>query len=367
MTVPWPGFTTQAPPTSPQMLAYLDELGTWLDDQRRGLDRLDQKLQAVGHAQGLQDMVMTLTVWQAVKDRYTDVTKVWDSGRVTEVDLKKLAVMVWSNLNDMLTPGTTLVTGGGLNVTLPEACRMLEALANQLSSRFQLAPVPTEASARFAALLAQVDRIKDQSKLDAPEIRQATATAVDDLAGEVKAMIDKADRGGDVGGIIGPLEVRAARLERDLIVGHAERVQLAQRRAAAKRQTEALTARELAVADLVRRTQARVTPAPKYAVPHVAALGDIPGTADRLEAYLTRLAQVSAALDVVQTANEQAYARRDQVLARLEKSEATRSEPGDPLAAALATQIRELLGRSPAPLAVVEPLLAAYEASGGPA
>ena len=304
MSVPWPEGSPQQPPTSGQMLAYLDQLGTWIEDSRRDLDRLDQKFQTTGQTQGVQDIAMTLTVWQAIKDRYTDLNRTWDSGRVTDQDLKKLAVMIWSNLNDMLTPGTTLNSGGGLNLCLPEACRMLEALISQLSSKYQLAPVPTETSARIASLLAQVERIRDQSALDPPEARTVTDADIADLAADVQTLIDKADRGGDIGGILGPQEVRAARMERDLIVGHAERVMLAGKMNEARSRRAALMGREEAIRNLVAKTQASVSPAPKYAVPHVEALGEIPTTARELDAYLARLDQVSQALDIVQNANQ---------------------------------------------------------------
>jgi len=364
MSVPWPEGSVRNPPTSQQMLTYLDLLGTWIDHTRTDLDRLDQKLQEVGQLQGVQDLAMTLTVWQAIKDRYTDLTKVWDSGRVIDQDLKKLAVMIWSNLNDQLTPGTTLATGGGLSLTLPEACRMLEALVAQLSSRYQLASVPTEVSARIASLRAQIERIRDQAELDPPQIRQITEPQVTDLASDVKDLIDKADRGGDIGGILGPLEVRAAHLERDLIVGHSERAMLAGKISQARSRQAALVAREQAVDELVKRTQAAVDPAPKYAVPHVQALGEIPTTAKELDAYLARLDQVSSALDIVQNANQKAYATLTTLLSRLEKAEAMNQSGKDAVADTLSAQIRELLDRTPAPIGVITPLIAALEASG---
>jgi len=306
MSVPWPEGSAQNPPTAGQMLTYLGQLGTWIDDSRRDLDRLDNKFQAAGQTQGVQDIAMTLTVWQAIQARYADLNRTWDSGRVTDQDLKKLAVMIWSNLNDMLTPGTTLNAGGGLNLSLPEACRMLEALIAQLSSKYQLAPVPTETSARIASLLAQVERIRDQSALDPPQARTIADAEIADLASDVQTLIDKAERGGDIGGILGPLEVRAAQMERDLIVGHAERAMLAGKMDQARSRRAALAGREEAIWNLVRKTRASVHPAPKYAVPHVEALGEIPATAEELDAYLAKLDQVSQAFDIVQNANQKA-------------------------------------------------------------
>ena len=362
MTVPWPEGSATQPPTHNQMLKYLDDCGTWINDRREDLDRLDRKIQATT-PQGVTDIAMTLTVWQAIKDRYTDLVKVWDSGRVIEIDMKKMAVMIWANLNDMLTPGTTISSGGGLAVSLPEACRMLEALISQLSSRYELAPVPTETTSRITQLLAQVERIREQSKLDPPGIREISEAQVDDLSAGVKDLIEKVNRGGDIGGFLGPIEVRAARMERDLIVGHAERAMLAQKVALVNQRRTALIQRGQAVGEIVRKTRLTVDPAPKYAVPSVEALGEIPLTQRELEEYLKRLDQVSTAFDVVQEANQKALAAKSVLMARFEKANTNRSK--DSLTTSLATQIRELMGQTPTPMAIVEPLINAFEASGG--
>jgi hypothetical protein len=345
------------------MLTYLDDCGNWINDRRQDLDRLDRKVQATS-PQGVTDIAMTLTVWQAIKDRYTDLVKVWDSGRVLDIDLKKIAVMIWANLNDMLTPGTTISSGGGLAVSLPEACRMLEALISQLSSRYELAPVSTETTARITQLLAQVERIREQAKLDPPGIREATEAQVANLASGVKDLVEKANRGGDIGGFLGPLEVRASLMERDLIVSHAERAMLAQKVGLASQRRTSMIQREHAVTEIVRKTRSSVDPAPKYAVPSVEALGEIPTTQGQLEEYMKRLDQVNAAFDVVQQANQQALAAKSSLTARFEKAYATLGS-ADPLTASLATQIRDLMGQSPTPIAVVEPLINAFEATGG--
>jgi len=366
MTLPQAPGSAQQPPTAQEMLAYLGQLGDWVTACRNDLDRIDQKVQSVNPVQGVQDVAMTLTVWQAIDHRYTDLMNAWDSGRVTDVDLRKLGVMIWSDLNDQLTPGTTLGNGGGLALSLPEACRMLEALISQLSARYQLADVPTEASTRIAALRAQLERIRNQAALDPPAVQQITQPTVSALAADITNLVDAADRGADVGGILGPLEVRAARLERDLIVGHAERQMLAGQIQQAQSRRAGLVAREREVTELAVRTREAVTPAPKYAVPRIEALGEVPTTTAELNAYLARLDQAGKALDVVQQANLRALAHKSDLALRLEKAEAGKTG-NDPLATSLNTQIRQLLQQNPAPLAVVEPLIAAYEAAEVPA
>lgn len=361
MTTPWPPGSVQEPPTTQEMLAYLDSLGEWVASKRADLDRVDARV-GLGGREGIADMTTIMTVWQAVDTRYRDLVKVWDSGRVVDADLKKMATMIWSNLNDMLTPGTSLATGGGLAVSLPEACRMLEALIIQLNARFQLAQVPTELSTRVQALRAQIERIREQASLDPPQVQQLTEPEVADLAGDVADMIGKSDRGADIGGILGPLEIRAARLERDLIVSHAQRAQLATHISQASARRALLIDKEKAVAALVSTTVASVAPAPKYAVPHVDALGPVPTSDQELRTYLASLDQVNAALDHVRRANESALKTRDDLVARAKK--AREVIPETPLTTSLATQIADLFTRMPLPIDVLSALVDAYEASG---
>jgi hypothetical protein len=344
-------------------MAYLPQLEQWIDQTRATLDGLDRKIQQASPDQGVHDMAMTLTVWQAVSDRYHDLDRTWDSGRVTEVQLRTLGAMIWGNLNDMLTPGTTLTTGGGLALSLPEACRMLDALVTQLSTRYQLGPVAPQAAARIAGLRAQLERIRQQVALDPPQILATTAGPVNQLSHDVDELVAMADRGGDIGGIIGPLEARAARMERDLIVAHAERAQLAAAVGQARNRQAQLIAREQAVTTLVAATQAEVTPAPKYAVPHVEALGPVPNTIADLPAYLAKLDQVNRALDLVQQANLQANARK-QGLAQRFQAARTAASANQSLTQTLGTQIEQLLTSRPAPLDVIEPLIAALETAG---
>jgi hypothetical protein len=344
------------------MLSYLDALGDWVTAKRADLDRVDARVGMNGTQEGIADMTTIMTVWQAVDTRYKDLVRVWDSGRVVDADLKKLATMIWSNLNDMLTPGTSLGTGGGLAVSLPEACRMLEALIIQLNARFQLAQVPTELSTRVQALRAQMVRIRDQANLDPAPVQSLTEPAVADLASDIGDLIAKSDQGADIGGILGPLEIRAARLERDLIVSHAQRAQLSTQITQVNAQRSALIDKEKQVSALVATTQASVAPAPKYAVPHVDALGDVPRTGPELTAYMARLNQVNAALDQVRRANETALKTRDDLVARAKKARETL--PQTPLTASLATQIADLFTRSPLPVDVLTALVDAYEASG---
>jgi len=346
------------------MLAYLDDLTNWLATGRAGLDRLDARIQETGGPTGAMDMATTLSIWQAIKQRSDDLMRLWDSGRVVDTDLAKLAGLIWSPLNDMLTPGATLSTGAGLNVSLPEACRMLDALIAQLASRYQFAQTNGEVNVRIQNLRAQVERIRQQADLDAPAIQATTAPAVTSLADDVAQMIAGADRGADIGGTLAPLEIRAAHLERDLIVGHAERATLAQQIAQTQARCLGLSARANALADLIAQVRQEVTPAPKYALPRVEALGDVPVTTQLPAPYQAKLDQVEAALTIVEQANRRALAAKTDLanqLADLRQHSAGRT-PSD-LAQQLDRQISQLLSTNPVPIDVVARLIDAYRAA----
>jgi hypothetical protein len=366
---PWPPGSIDQPAEPRLFLGYLDALGQWLGERRHELDRLDQailKLPDAGAATA--DLVVALSVWQTIQKRYEECLKVWDSGRVTPVELKKLAALVWSRLDDAAAGGAagTPVQGpvaAGLSVHLGEACRLSDALTAQLAATLRLTPVNTQVSLRLAGLRAQAERLRDQVKLEPPERQAALRAEVDDIAADTAELAEKADRGGDIGGSLGPMEIRAAKLERDLIVGNAQRRQQLAQLAAVRRQRAALEEREQALAALVAEVQQAVTPAPKYAVPHVAALGPMPAPGPDLARYTDRLTQVGLALDQVEQANRQALKALADLKDYLQLLDSKRAEAAaGPHADALAAQAAELLAQEPAPLEVVKPILAAYRA-----
>ena len=96
---------------------------------------------------------------------------------------------------------------------------------------------------------------------------------------------DRAKRGAEVGGLLAPLEHDAAGTERDLIVGAGQRIEDARDAERAERQREELLARGAAVGDLVTRVVSLVTPAPRFGVPDVRALGDVPTDPSAVDAY----------------------------------------------------------------------------------
>jgi len=352
-------------------MTYLGLLGAWIQQRRTELDALDATiLTTPDRAQLTNDMMLSLSVWQAIKNRYDLLLATWDSGRVGPTERARLSALIWGHLDDTLpdsgspTPGSAAISG--LSVSLPEACRLSDALAGQLRSRLNRSPEADQLGGRLRDLRAQVERLRDQAKLEPPATQPAVLAQVEDISARTEDLAGKSDRGGDIGGLLGPLEIRAATMERDLIVGNTKRRQAQDKLARARELLEALQLRETALNDLVTRTVESVTPAPKYAVPNVAALGPVPSSASQLDGYLVKLGSVSKAMQIVQDAYGKALEDRTALTDRLSHEVSTAQQAGvasDADVAALGGVVESFLARRPAPTQVVASLLDAYAAA----
>ena len=278
--------------------SYLLELRQWRDARKRELDLLDEaSLRAAEPQLYTPDVTLSMSLWQAVDDRYSQLRKVWDDGRVDLVARDTLAQLVWGRLES-----------GGLGVNLVEACRLSDALAAQLRARLSFDPRAAESGARVAALRAALERLRELVKQEPSWASQVALLAVrlDDIA-------TRATRGADVESELAGLEVNAARAERDLVVTTARRrnaarsaeqaaAQLVTDRLRAENEMRALSAREDRARELAARCVAAVADPPRLAVPDVEALGPVPQDRAGLDAYLKRLGTVARALEIVERA-----------------------------------------------------------------
>ncbi|MDR1513230.1 MAG: hypothetical protein LBS56_07085 [Propionibacteriaceae bacterium] len=364
---PWPPGAIDRPADPGECLAYLDALSAWLAERRRELDHLDEAIMRLPSPAGpTADMMVALSVWQAIRKRHDELMTTWDSGRVGPVQLRQLAALMWGRLDDaQATPGAAPATAQGLSVNLGEACRLSDALTSQLAATLRLNPVNSEWSLRLDGLRAQAERLRDQVKLEPSEKRAALTALVEDIAADTAELAQKAERGGDIGGSLGPMEIRAATLERDLIVGHAQRRQWADKAQRIKGLRALLVRREESLAELVAKVKGEVVEAPKYAVPHVDALGPLPEPGPALDAYAEKLGRVGRAFDVVEEANRRALTALAQLgdYLRLLRDRVDMLDSPDPTVTALVDQAAQLLARRPAPLEVVKPILAACRAA----
>jgi hypothetical protein len=338
---------------------YLLDLGRWRDARKRELDLLDAAaLRSADPPAYTPDVTLSMSLWQAVDDRYQQMLKVWDDGRADVLARDRLAQLVWGRLES-----------GGLGVSLVEATRLSDALAAQLRARMSFDPRAAESGARVAALRAALERLRELVKQEpswGPQV-STLAVRVDDIAA-------RGARGGDVDDVLTELEADAARAERDLVVTTARRrneARAAERAAAAlvtdrtraENEVLALSRREDEARALVARTVAAVAEAPRFAVPDVEALGPVPQDRRALDAYLRRLDDVARALAMVERAYGDALAEREELIG-LFGGYATRAartgrsgEPGVARAAALA---RAALEVAPVRLADARVLVARY-------
>jgi hypothetical protein len=344
-------------PTAAQ--TYLEALGRWRDERRRELDQLDQAALGSPEAASLTgDIMLSLALWKAASDRYDLLRATWDGGRVGVSERERMSSLIWGRLDATLDPSLLArssapasMTSSGLTVSLPEACRLSDALASQLRVRLALDPSGLEVAERLRTLRAQMERIRDQVDLEPAGIGQQEAAKEQSRFGRrLKEIADKAGRGGDVGGLLEPLEIETSKFERDLIVNGAVRRQSAALVEQARALRADLETREGALQMLVNACVAAVEPSPKYAVPDIDVLGPVPNTAAALTAYLGRLHQVSRAMTHAQDAYTQALRARDELVGRLEGYRAKAAAlglTGDAELALLDQLADQALGRRP--------------------
>lgn len=359
-TAPAPPGPLGSAPDPAALQAYLGGLEAWVRGRRTELDDLDASALAAGRgAEVGSDMALALSLWKAVSDRYAEMWATWDGGRVLDAQRQQVTAMVWSRLD-------------GVGVSVPEACRLSDALSSQLRSRLSLTPGADAAAGRIKDLRAQLERIRDQVGLEPALGREATIDRLAGLMARVNEAAERAGRGADVGGVLPVIEQDAAIFERDLIVGNQKRRDARGLLEAVRRERATLEAHEAELTALVATCVATVQPAPRYAVPDVEALGPLPNTLEALTAYRERLGRVEQAFAVVRTAYAAALAEHTDLVALLDgyvvKARAT-GAAAQPDVQAAEKQARDVLARRPAPIALARQLVTTYQtwvdASGG--
>ncbi|TDD59785.1 hypothetical protein E1263_13480 [Kribbella antibiotica] len=365
MTVRTPTAAAPAPPgrmgssvPASELLSFLSALGRWRDQRKAELDELDEAALRAPDADSLSaDIVLGMAVWKAVSDRYELILVTWDSGRVGATETERISTLIWGGLD-------TGSAGGSLAVSLPEACKLSDALASSLRAKLALEPGDADRAAKLRQLRAQVERIGDLVKLEPANVRNTALAEHHDLDRRLTDLVDRNKRGADIGGLIGPFEIDAAHTERDLIVGAATRKERAADVARARTLRGDLEAQGTAVRALADNAVAAVTPAPRLAVPDVTALGPVPNTPAELEKYLTRLDAVRRALGQAQTAYSAAVARRDELAALLDayQVKSGRVAPNNEDLAELYRRGRAVMETEPVDTVRLAALVTAYQA-----
>ncbi|WP_168582556.1 hypothetical protein [Gephyromycinifex aptenodytis] len=293
---------------APELMAYLQALGSWRDRRRGELDLLDEaSLRAPDRDALTGDVLLSMALWKSVAERHDLILATWDSGRVLPADRRRISTLIWGRLDHKAGEGNAFA------VSLPEACRLSDSLASSLRARLHLEGSEPDVARRIRDLRAAVERIRDLVA-DLPRPRRSTAQGIlVDLDRRLVDVTERARRGADVGGLLGPLDLDTAKAERDLIVGAATRTRTRDEQVRALESVEDLAARGQAVQRLAATCIAQVHPAPRFAVPDVTALGEPPAEPEALTAYLSKLANVARALDVAHSAYAGALERRDEL------------------------------------------------------
>jgi hypothetical protein len=376
-----PSGTSAAPPAPGRLGApvetvaastYLDALGRWRDDRRRELEQLDRAALGSPEAASLTaDILLSMALWKAASDRYDLLVATWAGGRVGTAERERMSSLIWGRLDATLDPSVlarssaTALSGSGLTVSLPEACRLSDALASQLGVRLALDPSGLEVAERLRQLRAQMERIRDQVNLEpAGPAQQEAAGRQARFGRRLKEIAEKAGRGGDVGGLLDPLEIEASTFERDLIVNGALRRQSGAKVEQARLLRADLETREGALAMLVDSCVATVDPSPNYAVPDIDALGPVPNVPSALDVYLRRLQQVSRAMTHAQDAYTAALHQRDELVGRAEAYRAKARAlglGGDPELALVDELVTRVLQRRPVRMPIATQVVALFQ------
>lgn len=345
------------------LLEYLGRLDRWLAERRAELDALDEQIIATRRQAELTgDMALALALWQAAKTRQNLLLATWDSGRVGQQELERLSALIWGRLD---TAGADLAQLQSMSVSLPEAGRLCDALVAQLRTRLNTDPNAQQQQIRLRDLRAQLERIRDQVKLEPPALAPAAQAKLAGLAARAQELGEKRTRGGDIGGLLGSLEIESARLERDLIVGAAQRREARDLLTRAREHLAEVNAREQAVRTLAAQVSAAVWPAPVGALPSATGLGPLPNTRTALMGYVDGLTRVDAQLAQTQATLAKALADRDAaaaLLSALEAKAAAQGHGAEPRLTELAGLTRRRLADPPVVLPVVQQLLGAYTA-----
>ncbi len=365
---PAPG-SLGVPLTVGEAQTYLRAMREWVGQRRADLDAVDAaalKLNAAEQSSVTSDLTVALTFWKAANDRLVLLETTFDGGRVGPEEAERLSTLIHGRLDSTTVNALSLPSTGSLAVSLPEACRLLDSLTRTLQARVSLAPGALESSQRIVLARATLERVRDQLPLvPAGERRDTAGDRLARLDRRLGDLVERATRGADVGGLIGPVEVDAAVLERDLIVAAAERAESARDRASTERHAAELEARAEAIRALEQACVRAVTPAPRLAIPDVRRLGPVPQAGAELTAYRQRLDRVAKALDLAHQAYAGALAERDEVagLAGAVGAMAAGLDLSGPAASDLADlrdRVAETLEQQPVPIDRARALVAAY-------
>ena len=344
------------------LLAYLDAMESWCAQRRGELDRLDAAAQGMPHpGDYTQDIIVAFSLWQAIRTRIDELLVAWDSGRADVVGRERMSGLIWGRLD---------THAGAATLSMVEAAALLDAITGQLRAQLEYDPHSASLMARIRTLRAGIVRCEDLAVLPDPGVPASARSAASAVVGQgavaghapdtvaglrrrLETLASQAERGGDITGPLGELEVQAARTERDLIVAATRQRESRRVARAAQVTVAALGDREPALRALAARCRTEIANPPKLAIPRVAALGEVPADPEQLAAYTTKLRAVARALDTVESAYSRPLRERAQLRYRLAQAQAKAEANGrlaSPTVAAGAAEATQAVEATPCDL-----------------
>lgn len=363
-----PGNLTRAF-TIGELRAYLEALGPWrtaLDKNVDALDTLAQRSQTPDAYSN--DVTLAMALRASIDARCDELVNVWDSGRVGDVELARAAEMVWGRLPDAL--------GNPSAFSLVEACTLVAAL---------YARIDTELSADVLAGSGATDEIVAvRGTLARAAVSAATLRRREEDVAALSTRLDTllhTTARADIRAAVAKLSTEVFALEALLVKEIGLRSAVSRDAASAAATRIRLLGDESTLRELAAVARSKIVDAPNLAIPDVRTLGDpptVPGAdvdaepgtwttvRGRLDDYLSRLANVDAALREATTRYGAGLARRGELRGLLGayRDRAQRSGLGEDDALAEEYQAaHDVLYHAPCDVARAELLVGRYQHS----
>lgn len=363
---PAPASLTK-PPTIDQLRRYLEGLDAWRGALDRDLDALDQRAQRSRTPDVYSnDVSLAMALRASIDARAGDLVKVWDSGRVGSSELARAAQLIWGRLPDAL--------GNPTAFSLAEACTLVSALFSRLDA--QLSTDVLAGSGATDAIAVLRDTLT-RAALSAKTLhrRQGDVAA---LSARLDQLLSAGTQA-DIAPGVAEIAEAAFALEALLVKEIALRAAVTRDAAMAAATRSRLEADEAAVRALAADAREKMSAVPVLAIPSVATVGEPPavptGDVDAepgdwsaartvLDGYLTRLAQVDAALKEAGERYGAGLARRADLRGLLGayRNRAERSGLAeDGALVAEYTAAHDVLYTAPCDIAAAEKLFATYQ------
>jgi hypothetical protein len=359
-----PGSLT-APAGTRSVLKFLDELRRWRDDLKTALGSLDRRAQVSSAPDTFtSDLTLAMSLWESIDRRTEELIQVWDSGRVTEKELERIAQLMWGRLPDPL--------GNPSAFSLSEATTLAAALEARLAARLDADTIAGSGAAdRIGPLRESLARCHDLAATLARRSGEAET-----LADQLEAALGRGAGPAALGREVARIADAAEILERDLIKETSLRASVGRESASLAARISDLAAIETQVRATADKCRDKIAAPPRLAVPDVAALGpvppipdgpDAPGTWKARQAALTdyreRLERAAAALAEAGRRFSAPLTERAELRGLAEAYQAKAASAGlaeDPALGERFAALRALLWRAPCDLAAARPLVAEY-------